>query len=64
MLMFAKLIRRSTKTEMEEARKWALQLAEEIDDKVAELNLLDGVDIAISCDLESHANTVAMPPLY
>jgi len=33
-----------TSTEMEEARKWALQLAEEIDDKVAELNLLDGVD--------------------
>ena len=33
-----------TRNEMEEARKWALTLAEEIDDKVAELNLLDGVE--------------------
>jgi len=32
------------RSEMEESRKWALQLAEEIDDKVAELNLLGGVD--------------------
>ena len=33
-----------TKDEMEEARKWALQIAEEINDKVAELSLLDGVE--------------------
>ena len=33
-----------TTKEMEEARIWALTLAEEIDDKVAELNLLDGAD--------------------
>ncbi len=31
-----------TTKEMEEARIWALTLAEEIDEKVAELNLLDG----------------------
>ncbi|WP_418626676.1 PD-(D/E)XK nuclease family protein [Anaerosinus sp.] len=33
-----------TSVEMEEARKWALTLATEIEDKVAELNLLDGGD--------------------
>ena len=33
-----------TGIEMEEARKWALTLATEIEDKVAELNLLDGGD--------------------
>ncbi len=33
-----------TTNEMDEARKWALQLAEEIDNKVAELNLLDGAE--------------------
>lgn len=31
-----------TSAEMEEARRWALALATEIEDKVAELNLLDG----------------------
>ena len=37
-------IHKYTVFEMDEARKWALVLAEEIEDKVAELNMLAGVD--------------------
>lgn len=37
-------VHKYTVCEMEEARKWALVLAEEIEDKVAEVNMLGGID--------------------